>query len=191
MFLSPSKTAIYSELGTTKYSINGQPFPETFVEIPVVINLQNSGDHVIKATQIDGLDNYTITLKDNNTGFTADLRSTPELSFFADAGTSAGRFILKVSNVLTASEELPVSANTFNVYPGNNMINIQTLSDDWDGRTGTVRVMDLSGRTFDNIGNAEFRKGSLLQIRAPGAKGMYIVDIRSNGKRYVGKIIIK
>jgi hypothetical protein len=192
MFLGPTKTSIFSLLGTTKYSINGQPFPETSVEIPIVLNLQYTGDHIIKAPGIEALDNYTVTLKDNNTGFTADLRTSPELSFFADAtGTITGRFILKISTVTTGTENPVISNNIFNIYPGNSNINIQTISDDWEGKSGSVRIMDLSGRTFSNLQNAEFRKGSLIQVQSPAAKGMYVVEIKAGVKRYVGKVIIK
>ncbi len=192
MFLGTTKTSIYSLLGTTKYSINGQPFPVSFVEIPVVINIQYSGDHIIKAPRIEGLDNYSVTLKDNITGFTADLRTTPELTFFADAaGTLTDRFILKISNVITGTENPVISNNIFNIYPGSNNINIQTISDDWDDQSGSVRIMDLSGRTFNNMQNTEFRKGSLIQVQSPVAKGMYVVEIKAGAKRWVGKIIIK
>jgi len=192
MFPSTTKTAIYSKIGTTKYSINGQPFPDTFVEIPILVNLERSGDQIIKATRIDYLDNYTVTLKDNTTGFTADLRTSPELSFFADApGTITDRFILKVSSITTGTENPVVLKNIFNVYTGNSNINIQTISDEWEGKSGSVRIMDLSGRTFNNLHDAEFRKGSLIQIGAPSAKGMYVVEITSGVKRYVGKVIIR
>jgi hypothetical protein len=51
--------------------------------------------------------------------------------------------------------------------------------------------MDLSGRTFSNFGNAEFRKGSLILVSAPAAKGVYVVELRSGVKRYVGKVVVR
>jgi hypothetical protein len=191
MFISTTSTQIYSALGGTDYSINGQPFPDTLIAIPVVVNLTIDGNHNITVPQLQGLDNYDVTLTDKTTGFTANLKTTPTLSFSASAGTIADRFVLKISKIVTGIENPVVSKNTFNIYPANSMINIQTLSDEWEGKSGSVKVMDLTGKTVGDLNNAEFSKNSLVQVAAPGAKGMYMVEIRSGIMRYVGKIMIR
>jgi hypothetical protein len=191
MFISTTNTQIYSSLGGTDYAINGQPFPETFVEIPIVINVTKDTIHTITATQLQGLDFYTVTLKDNVTGFVADLKTTPELTFSVSAGTVTDRFILKVSNGTTGTEYPAASKNYFNIYPSNRLINIQTLADDWDGKSGTVKVLDLTGKTISDLHDVEFTKNSVIQVTGSGAKGMYVVEIRSGAKRYVGKVVIK
>jgi hypothetical protein len=71
------------------------------------------------------------------------------------------------------------------------MINIQTLSDVWEGKSGSVRVMDLTGKTVGNLNNAEFSKNSLVQVAAPGAKGIYMVEVKAGYMRYVGKVVIR
>ena len=190
MFVSTTSTQIYSALGGTDYSINGQPFPDTLIAIPVVVNLTIDGNHNITVPQLQGLDNYDVTLTDKTTGFTADLKTTPTLSFSASAGTIADRFTLKISKIVTGIENPVVSKNIFNIYPANSMINIQTLSDVWEGKIGSVKVMDLTGKTVGDLNNAEFSKNSLVQVAAPG-KGMYMVEIRSGIMRYVGKIMIR
>ena len=191
MFLSPNTTSIYSSLAGTNYSINGQPFPLTFVEIPIVVNLVSSGNHTISTSQLQGLDTYEVTLTDKSTGFVADLKTTPNLSFSASAGSIPDRFVLKVGTIATGFEKPVVSNNTFNIYPDNNMINIQTISDEWDGKSGSVKVMDLSGKIIDDLNNSEFRKNSLIQIASPGVKGIYVVEMRSGVMRYVGKVVIR
>jgi len=191
MFISSTNTSIYSSTGGTEYAINGQPFPETFVEIPIVVNLIKDGIHSISAIQLQNLDNYEITLKDNSTGFTADLKTTPSVTFSASTGTITDRFILKVSNLTTGIEDPVTSLNVFNIFGGNNLINIQTIADEWDGKIGSARVLDLAGKTISDLQNNEFSKNSLTQVHAPGAKGMYVVEIRSGVKRYVGKVVIR
>jgi len=186
-----SKTTIYTSLDGTNYAINGLPFPETVVEIPVVVNMTTAGTHKISAIQLQGLDNYNVTLTDNSTGFIADLKTTPVLTFSSTAGSIEDRFILKVSNVAT-SVETPSSAPTnFMIYHSFNVINIQTISDDWDGKPGSVKVFDMIGKTVADTRNAEFRKNSLTRIAAPSAKGLYMVEIESGVMRYVGKVIVK
>ena len=191
MFVSTTSTQIYSALGGTDYSTNGQPFPDTLIAIPVVVNLTIDGNHKITVPQLQGLDNYDVTLTDKITGFTANLKTTPTLSFSASAGTIADRFTLKISKIVTGIENPVVSKNTFNIYPANSVINIQTLSDVWEGKIGSVKVMDLTGKTVGDLSNAEFSKNSLVQVAVPGAKGMYMVEIRSGIMRYVGKVMIR
>lgn len=191
MSVSPEKLLLYSSMGGTNYVINGQPFPDTFVEIPLVINLKKSGNHTITTSPVQGLENYSVSLLDKETGFVADLKTTSLITFNASAGTIPDRFILKVGNVLTSTEDPIASKGIFNVYSGNNMINIQTISDEWDGKSGSIKVYDISGKTSTDVQNNEFRKNSVIQVEAPGVKGLYFVEIKSGLKRYVGKVVIR
>jgi hypothetical protein len=192
LFLSGDVLSAYSSLGGLNYAVNGVPFPSTTIEIPVVVNLVTSGNHTITTTQLDGLDNYDVTLTDNNTGFTANLKTTPLITFDGNAGTSSDRFVLKVSTITTSAEDpVIVSKDLFNIYPGNNAINIQTVSDLWDGKSGSVRVIDLTGRTVGTLDNEWFSKNSLIQISAPVKKGIYLVELKSGTLRHLGKVIIK
>ena len=192
MFLSPDLLSIYSTSDGSNLAINGLPFPDPSVDIPIVINLTATGTHTITATQLQGLDNYDVTLTDNTTGFVANLKTTPVLTFSGTTGTTANRFIMKVGTITTGIEDRIITKSTFNIYPANNnMINIQTMSDEWDGKTGSVRVLDLSGKTVSDQNNSEFSKNSLIQIESPGAKGIYFVEIKSGVLRYVGKVVIK
>jgi hypothetical protein len=357
MFLASDNLSIYSSVSDSKYAINGQPFPETSVEIPIVVNLTKDTIHTITITQLQGLDNYDVTLKDNITGFETDLKTTPVLTFSDTIGTISNRFVLKISfikgiqtivfsnlpvktfgdsdfapvasassglsvtlasdntavativsgmihiagagsAVITASQDgntiwnaavpvpmpftvnkanqtisfnpLPVktsgdadfspgatastgfsisyasnnsavativdgmihitgsgtatitasqagntnyntaadvmqtltvnlatglenpaaSENKFNIYPVDNLINIETISDDWDRKTGSVKVFDLTGKPVTDLKDIEFIKGSLLQVQAV-RKGMYIVEMRAGVMRYVGKVVVR
>ncbi len=191
MFISDTKTQIWSSVGGTDYAINGLPFPDTFVEIPVVINVTKDTIHTISSTQLQGLDNYDVTLTDNTTGFIADLKSTPIVTFTSVTGTITDRFVLKIST-LTTGTEIPVTQkNIFNIYTGNGLINIQTIADDWDGKNGSVRVLNMSGKTVSEHQNAEFGKNSLIQVQAPSVNGLYVVEIRAGAMRYVGKVVVR
>jgi parallel beta-helix repeat protein len=192
MFISATKTQIWSSLSGTDYAINGQPFPETLMEIPIVINLTKDTIHTISATQLQGLDNYTVTLTDNLTGFTANLKTTPAVTFTASAGTISDRFILTFNSLTTATEDPYAASKTvFNIYNTYGLINIQTMADEWDGLSGSVRILDLAGRIVTDQQNREFSKNSVVQVQGPGAKGLYIVEIRSDMKSFVGKVVMK
>jgi hypothetical protein len=191
MFLSSDVLSIYTTSEGSDFAIDGLPFPDTFIEIPVVVNLTASGNHSITTTQLQGLDNYDVTLIDNTTGISTNLKTTPVLNFSASTGTIGDRFVMKVGTITTGIDNPVVSNNTFNIYPANNVINIRTVSDEWDGKSGSVRVIDLTGRNAGYIDNAEFSKNSSIQVAAPVTKGIYFIEIKSGMMRYVGKVIIK
>ena len=171
MFISAVSPSIYSSLGGTKYTINGQPFPETSVEIPIAVNIIAGGNHTISSTQLQGLEDYNVYLTDNVTGFTSDLKTTPALTFSASSGLITDRFILKFTNIGTGTEDPVPSKSIFNIYYGFDFINIQTLSDEWDGKPGSVTVLDLSGKRVYENQKTEFSKNSVIQVQAPRQKG--------------------
>jgi hypothetical protein len=193
MFLSSTKTSIHTSYGGTDYAINGLPFPEadTYTDIPVVVNVITTGSHKISASQLQGLDNYNVTLIDNVTSFTANLKTTPDVLFTAPAGTITGRFILRVGDIATGVENPAYKPGTFNIYHAYGALNIETLADEWDGQSGSVRVLDLAGRTLSVNSNIEFSRNSVSQLNAPAVKGLYVVEIRSGAKRFVGKVVIR
>jgi hypothetical protein len=91
----------------------------------------------------------------------------------------------------TGLENPVTSKNSFNIYITDNYINIQTLADDWDGQTGSVKVVDITGKPVLILRNAEFSKNSLIQVPTRYTKGLFIVEIRSEALRFVGKVVVK
>jgi hypothetical protein len=191
MFLSPDVASIYTSLGSRDFNINGLPFPETSVEIPVNVNLLKEGSHVITAIEIQELASYKVSLKDITTGSTVDLNSVKEYSFSAPAGLVKDRFILTVTNISTGIEDPVNEEDMFSIYHGFGNINILPLSDQWDGMTGSIKVMDLSGKTIISQQDNEFRKNTLIRIPFNGTKGIYIVEIKSVVNRYTGKVSVR
>jgi len=112
-------------------------------------------------------------------------------TFSALKGKITDRFVLKISNVATSVETPAQTDNSFNVYHGMGSVNIQTVSDLWDGKSGSVRLLDMTGKSVNDVRNAGFSRNSLTSIPAPHAKGLYIVEIQSGMMRYVGKVIVK
>jgi len=190
-FLSTKRPSLYTISEGTKFTINGLPFPEDYTDIPVAIKIINAGTHTINAPELTGLDNYNIYLIDNQTGYTANLKTDPLVTFTSGTGLITDRFILKVGNIATGTEEPLAKPGVFNIYNGLGSINIQTLSGDWDGQSGSVRILDLTGRTLADLNNAEFNRSSLLQLQEPATRGLYVVEIRSGLRRHVQKIVVK
>lgn len=189
---NPGKSSIFTNIPGNKMSINGQPFPEpeTYIEIPVSVNVLASGNHTISAKEIQEISDYDVYLIDNSTGYTGDLKTNPELTFTSSTGLIEGRFILKISNISTGIEDPSTTNKPFSVYQWSDYINIQTLSDTWDGKTGTIKIYDLTGRLFNEIPDNEYYKNSIIRTPSPEQKGLYIVEITAGRLRHVGKVMI-
>ena len=186
-----TSVGLWTVSGPVSYSINSIPFPETEAEVSVGINISESGNYKLTVNQLQGLDNYSVYLIDKTTGTTTDLKTTSTISFASSKGMVTDRFIIKIIDVTTGIENPVLSENKFKIYASKDLISIQTLSDEWDGKSGSIDLMDMTGRTISKINNSEFWKGSLIQIPATGYKGICFVKIQSGVMRYVGKVIIK
>jgi hypothetical protein len=191
MSVSESHPYLYSVTSGTNFAINAQPFPEEVSEFPIVVNSPADGSHKIIAKQIQGLDTYYIALTDKTTGYHADLKKTPWLSFIAPKGKITDRFILKVSTVPTGIEDPTITDGKFNIYQAYDFIIIEPLDELWNGRTGNVRIMDLTGKSVSDHSNMEFQTKSLIQIPAPERKGIYFVEVKSGNLRHTGKVVIR
>ena len=185
------RISLWTQTGNISYSINTIPFPETETMIPVGVNISEAGSYKITAGQLQRIDNYNVYLTDKTTGFTINLRRTPALSFTASKGILENRFVIRISNISTEAENISISENIFNIYSSNGLINIEPLSDEWEGKKGSIGLIDMTGRVISSTDNAEFRKNSLIQIPSYGARGIYFVKIRSGVMRYVGKVAVR
>lgn len=191
MDLSTNTASIFTIADGLDYTINGQPFPDSTVVIPVAVNILTDGNHTINVMELQGLGDYDVTLTDKLNNITINLKSTRIYNFSALAGLTQDRFVLTITNISTGIESPSVTEKPFNVYYGFDLVNIQTLADEWDGRTGSIRIVDFSGKTVRYETNAEFRKNSLIQLSSPGKSGLYFVEIKSGLMRYMGKIITR
>lgn len=189
-FTSPSSPYISTLLNNIEYTINGIAFPVNSVSIPVVVNAPNSGNYIINANEITGLENFKVYLIDNLSNATFDLGEIKSYPFTSLAGKFTDRFILKIVNITTGVPEIGSSTLDFNIYSGNGVLNIQTISDEWNGLKGDIIIYDLAGRILKIERKTGFVKGEIIQIPFSN-KGMTLVEIKSGLQRYVGKVVIR
>jgi hypothetical protein len=71
------------------------------------------------------------------------------------------------------------------------MINIQTTGNIWNGKTGMINVLDMTGKVVASESNVVFSNDGFYQIPLKSATGIYIVELRSGVMRYVGKVVIR
>jgi len=180
---------IYSIIGNEKYSINGLPFPDDQLELIVPVKITSPGLHTISSTQIQGIENYKVYLidKDEN-NYTINLNEIPEYSFSSLTGTFDDRFRLKVTNVATGLDDMIKTDHEFNMYTYSNLLNIQTLADEWSGVRAEINMYDLTGRIIGKYPDVELFAGETKQLPFNQPKGIYIVEIIEGGKRVVQKV---
>ncbi|MBE0676340.1 MAG: hypothetical protein IH591_16920, partial [Bacteroidales bacterium] len=191
IFYTETKTYLYTKLNDINYAINGQPFPETSVTIPLVLNVTTDGNHTLSAMQLQGLDRYKVKLIDMLKNETIDLRARPLYFFSSDKGTISDRFALMIEYMTTDSELLPETGSDFSIYASGYHINIIPEGELWEGKQGSVTIIDLAGKRTGITNEVEFSRGELIQVEAPQKSGIYFVELRSGVLRHTGKIVIK
>jgi hypothetical protein len=190
-FLTNSDPNIYSVIDGINYSINAIPYPDSTVTVPLVVNAVTAGSYTIKATELTGLEKYKVYLNDKTQNIQVNLADSNSYTFDLATGTTADRFTVTITTVVTAVPETTLSNKAFNIYSSTGSVNIQTLSDIWNGKQGGIRILDMTGRVFATEDNVEFSKDNLLQIPVRAATGIYMVELRSGTLRYVGKVMIR
>jgi hypothetical protein len=185
------RTQIYSVSQGREYAINGIPSPSASVSIPVAFRVPEDGTYSINQTSLENMENYGFYLKDLKLNTTVNLKSNPEYSFSASKGTVKDRFVLIIENLSAGINDISVSDKPFNVYSSKGYINIELMSDMWDGRQGSVKVIDLTGRTLIDSRNLEFSKSSLIQLPVKDNKGFVIVEMLSGPLRHTARVMIR
>ncbi len=173
------------------YSINGLPFPEATLELPVDINANVAGTYTFSLSGINRMGNYSIHLKDLVTGRTADLTNGETLEFQTGKALTEGRFILAFTqNSTVIEEDLIDTENLFKVFFSDGMLNLVSLSESVQNQPVSVRVYDMTGRIIHSeagltwTGNRDIK---IIQVDAL-IKGLYYVEILGGLFRTVWKI---
>lgn len=191
-----SKTArginLWSTFNDIDYSINGLPFPESKIEIPLGLNIVETGTLILSASEIRLLDNYSVNLKDIKTNTTIDLKKGERFTFNADAGITENRFVLSITNLTTDVPEIDIPEKKFKIYSSFGTINIISLTDEYGSVPGSIIIYDLTGRKILQMNNLEWNgKGDFKQFAMNSAeKGLFIIELKSGNKRYIEKVNI-
>lgn len=174
------------------YSINGLPFPETNLEIPVGINVKTAGTYKFSSNELNKLDNYSVILKDLATDKIVDLKQGGYIEFYSPAGIIENRFILAFTKSATAIPEIINTDNKFNIFNAHGALNILLLTDDFNNTPGSINIYDLTGRkVFSQVDIEWQNNGDLKQIVfKPADQGLYIVEVMAGNNRFVEKVTL-
>ncbi|WP_293871816.1 IPT/TIG domain-containing protein [Flavobacterium sp.] len=157
-------TQLYSEIGDTKFSIQGRSLPfDVNDEVPIGINIPTQGNYTIAIAGIDGLFNsQNIYLRDILLNITHDLKVSP-YSFSSNTGAINDRFkVIYLTNALGTSNtafenNVKVMTNKKVVVNSSNLL------------METIIVYNVLGQkiaTYDNINSNDLILTSLNKNNA-------------------------
>jgi hypothetical protein len=192
LFSGSAFDQIYTLNGAQKFGISGIPFPTDAITIPVVVKVVNAGsNYKIIASQLQGLENYNVTLTDKgNSNFITDLKNTGSYTFSSNAGTFPDRFVITIGTIATGVPDVIIPDKVFNVFEYNRTLNIEVLNDAWEGKKGTINLYNLTGIKVLQQNNIEWYKGDIKKIPLNLPQGIYIVEIKAENQKFVTKISI-
>lgn len=185
---------IWTTRSGIEYSINGLPFPETTLELPVGININVAGSYTLSLSEYNKIGNYSVRLKDLVTGTTVDLMSGEMLEFQADKGLIEDRFVLGITPATTEIEEELIDVDgLFRIYFAEGSLNMVSMSDAVQNIPARVQIYDLTGRTlYCEKGLIWTGKGDLKTVQVGTlSTGLYSVEIAGDHFRTVKRILIK
>ena len=183
---------IWTSTAGVDYSINGLPFPETNLEIPIGVNSNTSGTYMLLANEIKKLEDFSVMIKDTFTGRIIDLKKGESLEFASSPGLYENRFVLIIVKSTTGVRDIKNSEDRFSIFKSRDALNIRYDGDEAYSIKGQVSIYDVTGRLLQMNSDLEWSgKGDLRQIYFnSGSSGIYLVELKTTGGNLVYKLII-
>jgi hypothetical protein len=184
---------IWTTFAGTDYSINGLPFPETGIEVPVGINLKLNGTFRLLLSEMKKLENYSILLKDSYTNQLINLRNGEYAEFTSSPGSITDRYVLVINKSATAVADISSSGRSFAIYssPGK-IINIRMVSDIPVTDKGTLTVYDMTGRKLYQQKNVDWHGPNDTKMVNMDARtsGLVLVEVLTGNIKVVEKVLL-
>jgi hypothetical protein len=186
---SPS---ISASMSGEEMDIDGLPFPSDSTEIPLIFSAPVSGIYKLIANEISGLSGYNIFLNDKLLNKSLDLLQVNSYELTSDAGKFPGRFTISfVKNSETPVPENKLEIEAFRIYTAFGNLNVIPQGENIEWSYGDIRVVDLTGRTVLLLRKQELISGQSIQIPFSYPMGIYIVEIRTEERRFTAKVFKK
>jgi hypothetical protein len=185
-----SPVSLWSKAGEIDYSINGLPFPEVSVEIPIGLFAASKGKYKISAAEVIGLEKYNLSIVDLETHITREIKEDDGFEFNLAGGVVENRFILKLTD--NTKIDPAILNKKFNIYSAFGTLNITSLTDEFDKEKGIVSVYDLTGKKINQQSEVDWgAKYDQKQIPIKAkTSGIYIIEIKIRNRKYIEKVNI-
>lgn len=167
---------LYSVTNGNTYSVNTLPYHTNSINFKTRIGV--TGQYSIQLTNAETLNNYTINLKDNQTGSQFDLTSGEKYTFDASTGTTE-RFTVNIGMKVSTYTQTTKSDENIRIT-SDRKIELSNLKGE-----GIISVFDIYGRLI----TTETIKQSIHSIQLSNA-GAYLIQIKSSEFNSSSKILI-
>ncbi len=179
--------ALYSKLGSTEYAINSVSETEgRSTIIPLNVIIKTAGEHKISVPEFENLEGTKVVLKHGTTETILSLGAV--YTFTSPEGTFSNfELIIGEESIITGDESL--SEVKFRTWYNNDYIYILAPSELVAG-TGRMIISDMQGRTVYNNSQLYLVPGETIQMPVNLNKGIYVVSVLINNRRFTSKIVI-
>ena len=178
---------IYTTIEGHKLAINGVSNIDTKERrISMGFKSEVAGEFTLNMENVQAFENYSDAyLKDNETGETIDLNEDNTYAFETTGGVNQeGRFTIVLSTE-QATAISQVGTNGVNVWANDHNLYVHSR----EAGVASIRIHDIAGKVIYS-GQHELQ-GGIKQLPLNKDAGMYVVQVKMNGKTSVQKIILK
>ncbi|MCX6283145.1 MAG: T9SS type A sorting domain-containing protein [Bacteroidetes bacterium] len=175
---------LWTEKGESRLSINQLPPPAGALIVPLDFKTNFAGQVTLNFSGVDSYDpTLAIRLKDHLNGSMTNLRQNSTYVFTHDTTNSEKRFSLVFGYPDGVGKNITNEGKAF-ISNGRIYLDVTSML----GHLANITVYDMLGQL---IRSQEKTMDGIISIEAPLAQGVYIVNISSEGRNFVTKVINK
>ncbi|MBO2009500.1 YHYH protein [Hymenobacter negativus] len=189
-----SRSALWTEAGADKLSINGLPLATGLVRIPLNLSLIQAGTHALRLSELANIPaTWAVQLEDRLSGTNTPLTAQTNYVFNAVAGALNGRFWL----VVNAAGVLANTASSFRyavaLYPNPAQGAVQVSIPAVPGAThATLTLSDALGRAIRSQTVPLTNSGALATLPLTAlAPGVYIIRTQAGGEVVTQRVVVE
>jgi hypothetical protein len=184
LFGSSDAPSIYSEFNGIDYYIKSVTEPNIGdVEVPLKIQIKQSGTHTINVADFSNLENFTVKLKHGANEI--PLNSSASYSFNLSPGTY-DNFSLVFSNITTGVKD--IDAGSLKTWYSNN--NLYLLIPEILNDRVEISIIDFNGKKVFSETDLTIVGGQTNQVPVKLTKGFYLLDMNCNGRHERAKFVV-
>jgi hypothetical protein len=184
LFGSEDIPFIYSELNGVDYYIKSVSEPNIGdTEIPLKIQIKQSGTHTINVADFSNLENINVSLKHGSN--VIPLNSSASYSFNLSPGTY-NDFSLVLSNIVTSAKD--TDAGSLKTWYSNSYLFLM-IPEILQNRA-EINIYDFNGKKVFSQNDVSIVGGQTNQVPVNLTKGFYLLDLKYDGRLHKAKFVV-
>jgi len=166
-------------------AINSLPLNPEPIVVPLDFTLNSNSEVTLTASGIESFNpSTTIYLEDKTLGKMVNLRTDPLYTFSYQTGSAANRFNLHFNGITGINENNTTSSGRAFISNGSICLEVPSMQ----GQLACITLYDMLGQV---ISNEQKEMIGIVSIKAPFAKGVYVVIVSSKGNNFITRVINK